>query len=62
MSNQQYKQMSDSSNESLWPIMQEFLKKEGISNQHINSYNRFIEKGIQEIIRESDTIQITTEM
>jgi len=53
--------MSDSSNESLWPIMQEFLKKEGISNQHINSYNRFIEKGIQEIIRESNTIQITTE-
>ena len=35
-----------------WPIIQDILRKEGIAKQHINSFNEFLESGLQSIIKE----------
>ena len=49
--------MTDSVNKH-WAIIQDILSKEGISKQHLNSFDEFLKKGLQEIINEIDHIDI----
>src|SRR5574342_1144584 len=41
-----------------WPIIQDILKREGIARQHLNSYDEFLERGLQSIIDEVGQIEI----
>ncbi|MEM4418955.1 MAG: DNA-directed RNA polymerase subunit B'', partial [Candidatus Nitrosocaldus sp.] len=41
-----------------WPIIYDILTREGVARQHLNSYNEFIERGIQSIIDEVGEIEI----
>ncbi len=41
-----------------WPIVQDILKREGIARQHLNSYDEFLERGLQSIIDEVGHIEI----
>ena len=41
-----------------WMVLEDLLKKEGIARQHLNSYNEFIERGLQNIIDEIGGIDI----
>lgn len=41
-----------------WPIIQDILSKEGIARQHLNSFNEFLDVGLQSIIDEADHIEI----
>ena len=49
--------MPDSSNKR-WPIIQDLLKREGIARQHLNSFDEFLERGLQSIIDEVAQIEI----
>src|SRR5574338_24672 len=49
--------MPDPSNKR-WPIIQDILKREGIARQHLNSYDEFLERGLQSIIDEVGQIEI----
>ena len=35
-----------------WAIIQDILTREGIAKQHLNSFDEFLKKGLQEIIDE----------
>jgi DNA-directed RNA polymerase subunit B len=41
-----------------WPIIYDILTREGVARQHLNSYNEFIEKGIQSIVDEVGEVEI----
>ena len=41
-----------------WPIIQDILKREGIARQHLNSFDEFLERGLQSIINEVVQIEI----
>ena len=41
-----------------WPIIQDILKREGIARQHLNSFDEFLELGLQSIINEVGQIEI----
>jgi DNA-directed RNA polymerase subunit B len=41
-----------------WPVIQDILKREGIARQHLNSFDEFLEKGLQSIINEVGQIEI----
>ena len=41
-----------------WPVIQDILKREGIARQHLNSFDEFLERGLQSIINEVDQIDI----
>ncbi|MEM2901862.1 MAG: DNA-directed RNA polymerase subunit B [Candidatus Bathyarchaeia archaeon] len=45
----------------LWRLMERFLKHEGLVRQHIDSYNDFIENGLQAIVDETGEIPIEVE-
>ena len=49
--------MTDSTN-MRWSIIQDILSREGIAKQHLNSFDEFLKKGLQEIINEIDHIDI----
>ena len=49
--------MADPSNKR-WPIIQDILKREGIARQHLNSFDEFLERGLQSIINEVGQIDI----
>ena len=49
--------MVDSSNKR-WPVIQDILKREGIARQHLNSFDEFLERGLQSIINEVGQIDI----
>ena len=49
--------MTDSSNKR-WPIIQDILKREGIARQHLNSFDEYLERGLQSIIDEVAQIEI----
>jgi len=49
--------MTDSVNKH-WAIIQDILSREGIARQHLNSFDEFLKKGLQEIINEIDHIDI----
>ena len=41
--------MKNSSTNENWAIIENMIKKEGIASHHLNSYNEFLDHGIQEI-------------
>ena len=41
-----------------WPVIQDILKREGIARQHLNSFDEFLERGLQSIINEVAQIEI----
>ena len=41
-----------------WPVIQDILKREGIARQHLNSFDEFLENGLQSIINEVSQIEI----
>ncbi len=41
-----------------WPIIQDILNREGIARQHLNSFDEFLERGLQSIIDEVAQIEI----
>ena len=41
-----------------WPVIQDILKREGIARQHLNSFDEFLENGLQQIIQEVHQIDI----
>jgi len=41
-----------------WPILESLLEKEGITRQHLSSYNEFINKGLQSIVDEVGIVEI----
>lgn len=49
--------MADPSNKR-WPIIQDILKREGIARQHLNSFDEFLDRGLQSIIDETGQIEI----
>jgi len=49
--------MIDSANKR-WPIIQDILSKQGVANQHLNSFDEFLIKGLQDIIDEIGHIDI----
>jgi len=44
----------------MWPIINDVLRRDGIARQHLNSYNEFMERGLQSIIDEVGEIEIET--
>ena len=34
----------------MWPIINDILRREGVARQHLNSYNEFIERGLQFVL------------
>ena len=49
--------MTDSVNKR-WPIIQDILSREGVAKQHLNSFDEFLKKGLQDIIDEINHIDI----
>ena len=49
------------SKEDFWVLMKSFIKHEGLVTQHLNSFNDFIERGLQEIVDEVGGIDIEAE-
>jgi len=49
--------MTNSAN-NRWPIIQDILSKQGVAKQHLNSFDEFLKKGLQDIIDEIDHIDI----
>ncbi|MDH3657469.1 MAG: DNA-directed RNA polymerase subunit B [Nitrosopumilus sp.] len=41
-----------------WPVIQDILKREGIARQHLNSFDEFLERGLQSIVNEVAQIEI----
>src|SRR5918999_1104162 len=44
----------------MWPIINDILRREGVARQHLNSYNEFMERGLQSIIDEVSEIEVET--
>jgi DNA-directed RNA polymerase subunit B len=44
----------------MWSIIHDVLRREGVSKQHLNSYNEFMERGLQSIIDEVNEVLIET--
>ncbi len=44
-----------------WPVIKSMLKEFGLSKQHIDSYNEFIDKTIHEIVEENKGFKIQTQ-
>ncbi len=45
-------------NNSKWTVIQNILKQEGIARQHLNSFDEFLDAGLQSIINEVEHIDI----
>src|SRR5256712_14197282 len=44
-----------------WVVLSDLLQREGVARQHLNSYNEFGAKGMQNIIDEIGEIQVETD-
>lgn len=44
-----------------WPVVESFFKEKGLVRQHLDSYNNFIEEGIQQVIDEIGGINLDIE-
>ncbi|MEM3402409.1 MAG: DNA-directed RNA polymerase subunit B [Candidatus Hadarchaeales archaeon] len=44
-----------------WPVVEAFLREKGLVRQHLDSYNQFIEKGLQQVIDEVGGIDLDIE-
>jgi len=45
----------------MWGLVKEFFREKGLVRQHVDSYNEFIESGLQAIIDEVGSIPIEIE-
>jgi len=45
------------SNEAAWKLVEAFIKEHGLVRQHLDSYNKFVEKTLQEIINEARVVE-----
>src|SRR2546426_12597 len=43
-----------------WVVLSDLLQREGVARQHLNSYNEFVAKGMQNIIDEIGKIEVET--
>src|SRR3989475_2839443 len=43
-----------------WVVLSDLLQREGVARQHLNSYNEFVAKGMQNIIDEIGEIEVET--
>ena len=43
-----------------WVILSDLLQREGVARQHLNSYNEFVTRGLQNIIDEIGEVEIET--
>ena len=50
--------MSTTTYNKRWPVIKDILKREGIARQHLNSFDEFLENGLQSIIKEVAQIEI----
>ena len=41
-----------------WPVIRDILKRDGIDRQHLNSFNDFLNKGLQKIIDDVGQVEI----
>ena len=41
-----------------WSVIQNILKTEGIARQHLNSFDEFVDAGLQRIIHEVEKVEI----
>ena len=46
----------DISKEDLWVLVKSFFEHEGLVRQHLDSYNEFIENGLQQIVDEDTMV------
>jgi len=44
-----------------WPLVESFIRQEGLVRQHLNSYNEFIKNGLQRVVNEVGGIDIEAE-
>ncbi len=44
-----------------WPVVESFFKEKGLVRQHLDSYNDFIERGLQQVIDEIAGIELDIE-
>ncbi len=44
-----------------WPIVESFFKEKGLVRQHLDSYNDFVERGLQQVIDEISGIDLDIE-
>ncbi len=44
----------------MWALINDILSREGVARQHLNSYNEFMERGLQSIIDEVGEIEVET--
>jgi len=45
-------------NEDLWILVESFIRERGLVRLHLDSYNEFIKKGLQQIIDEVKRIEV----
>ena len=43
-----------------WVILSDLLQREGVARQHLNSYNEFFTRGLQNIVDEIGEVEIET--
>ena len=43
-----------------WVILSDLLQREGVARQHLNSYNEFVTRGLQNIVDEIGEVEIET--
>ena len=48
----------DFSSEDFWALMKAFFREKGLVRQHLDSYNEFINQGIQQIVSEVGEVPI----
>ncbi len=41
-----------------WVALEDMLEREGVARQHLNSYNEFVERGLQSIVDETASIDV----
>ena len=41
-----------------WVILSDLLQREGVARQHLNSYNEFVTRGLQNIVDEIGEVAI----
>jgi DNA-directed RNA polymerase subunit B len=44
----------------MWSMIYDILRREGVARQHLNSYNEFVERGLQSIVDEVNEVEIET--
>ena len=43
-----------------WAVLRDILQREGVARQHLNSYNEFVSRGLQNIVDEIGEVEVET--